>query len=99
MKTEPTVIRAPVKIRKRKRAGSWRTFERRYKPIEGPDGSFQRDHRTIGDETDARFVWTIVEAEGRLYVVPGFATVNYVSRVLCENPWSDIEFECPGYIW
>ena len=96
---QPTVIQAPVKINKRSRAGSWKTFDRRYKPILGPDGSYERHYSTIGSEMDSRFVWTLVDCDRKLYVVPGFATVNYMARILCENPWSDLEFDSPGYLY
>jgi hypothetical protein len=96
---QPKVIKAPIRIRKRSRAGGYFVFERRYKPISAPDGSIIRDHGTIGSDVDPRYVWTVVDCEGKLYIVPGFATVNYVGRVLCDRPYSETEFECPGYKW
>lgn len=87
-------------VKRRTRAGTWSVFERRYKPIEGADGSIQRhwnDPEILA--ADIRYVWTIVEAEGKFYVVPGFHTVNYHARVLCAEPWCDVEYMNPGYLW
>ena len=91
----------PVKVKPRKRAGSWDSFAERYEPIPAQDGAMCR-HYTDGEvrAADDRLVWTVVDGDnGNTYVVPGFATVNYVARVLCKRPWSDVEFSNPGYVW
>jgi hypothetical protein len=97
----------PVVVKPRKRAGSYESFIRRYLPLE-EQGDLIRDWRNSeilaafdrGRENGHRFVWSLVEGEsGRCYLVPGFATVNYLGRVLCSYPWSDIEEMNPGYAW
>lgn len=85
----------------RKRAGTYATFDRRYKPILLDDGSLMRDWRDPKVlVADPRFIWTVVEGDtGTLYLVPGFASVNYIGRVLCEVPWPDEEELAPGYVY
>lgn len=90
----------------RSRAGTYSTFVRRYQPVEGGDGGITRpwdDPQVLAafDRIEGyRLVWTIVDGEGgRTYLVPGFATVNYVARVLCTKPWPDEEMHNPGYAW
>lgn len=81
----------------RTRPGLWETFEKRYQPIEADDGSICRHWIDIPDDTDERNVWTVVDCDGRLYLTPGYASVNYMGRVLCANPWPDEEISLPGY--
>lgn len=88
----------------RSRAGTYATFERRYGPIAQDDGSILRrwdDPRiTKAFDEDYHYVWTVVEGDsGRLYLVPGFATINYIARVLCERPWPESEELAPGYVY
>lgn len=83
------------------RAGTYATFDRRYKPIPLPDHSICRDwYDPIFKNADEHLVWTIVQGDtGRLYLTPGYATVNYIARVLCEKPWPDDEITKPGYVY
>jgi hypothetical protein len=87
------------------RAGTYNTFERRYGPIPLPDDSLLRDYRDpeilqAFDEKRFNYVWTVVEGDtGKLYLVPGFTTVNYLGRVLCERPWPEEEVGKPGYVY
>ena len=81
-------------------ARSWFTFERRYKPISGADGVILRNW----DDPDVqaaeeRFIWTVVDCDGRCYLTLGFATVNYLGRVLCAVPWPREEFTDTGYLY
>lgn len=89
-------MNAQVQVKPRTRAGSWAQFERRYGPIDGPDGTPMRGHGEIGDAPE-RCVWTVVDCDGVLYVLPGFHTVNYMGRIVTEREWSDAEFDNPGY--
>jgi len=89
---------APV-VKPRTKAGSFASFERRYQPVLSADKVFLRDWQNIPKETDAHFVWTAVDCDGRLYLVPGFATVNYFARVLCAVPWGESEERNPGYVY
>jgi hypothetical protein len=90
----------------RRRAGTYATFERRFLPIDGPDGSIVRnwddpDILKAFDEGRFQYVWTIVEGDSgdRMYLVPGFSTVNYFARVLCAKPWAVGDEYQPGYVW
>lgn len=85
-------------VRPRIRAGSYDTFDRRYRPVMTPEDGIMRDWADPAIRAaDERKVWTVVDCDGVLYLTPGFATVNYFARVLCEVPWSDAEFANPGY--
>jgi len=89
----------PVTVKPRSRAGSWNSFESRYQPI--PIDSNGELIRHYADSkvkaADERNVWTVVDVDGVLYVVAGYATVNYMGRILTRNKWSDIEQMNPGY--
>ena len=80
-------------VKPRHRVGSWASFERRYQPIASNtiDDTVLRDWREIPAETDIHLVWTVLDCDGRLCIVPGFASVNYFARIICTNPWPDIE--------
>jgi hypothetical protein len=84
-------------IKQRSRCGSWRTFERRFKPIDGPDGATYWRHEQLPEGIDARHVWTIVDCDGRLYVSPGFRFVNRIDYVVCAKPWNDEDERQPDY--
>lgn len=64
-------------------------FDATYKPIAGPDGSEWREHREIPEGTPAEKVWTVVDGDDRQYIMPGYHMVNYVARVVTEEPWKD----------
>lgn len=87
--------KSPVK--RRTRAGSWRTFERRFQPITGPDGATYWAREQLPRDVDARLVWTIVDCDGKLYVSPGFRLVNRVDYVLCRLPWTADDERQPDY--
>lgn len=85
----------------RSRAGSYSTFEKRYKPIEveDSDGLLLREYQEIPLGTSERYVWTVVEAEGRMYLIAGRHLVNRIGYVLCEVPYTDDEEDSPGYVF
>lgn len=90
----------PVTVKPRRRAGSWSTFDRRYEPIDTTEGSVLRDwDDPLVQAADERNVWTVLDCDGRLYVSPGFATVNYMGRIVTRHQWSDIESCNPGYCY
>src|SRR6478735_5152653 len=64
-------------------------FDETYEPIPGPDGSDWREHYEIPDGTPVERVWTVVDADDGQYVMPGYHMVNYVARIVTENPWTD----------
>lgn len=91
-----------VPVKARRRAGSSDTFERRYEPVmvEGAHGSYNREwDDPLVQAAPDRHIWTLVDCDGALYVVPGIATVNYIARIVTRNAWSDVEFSNPGYLW
>lgn len=83
----------------RKRAALYSTFEKRYEPLETEDGSILRNWQDIPDGTDEHYVWTVTDCDGTLYLSPGYASVNYMGRVLCAKPWPEEEFALPGYYY
>lgn len=90
----------PTTVKPRTRAGSWDTFERRYGPIPTVQGSDMRpwdDPEILA--ADPALVWSVVDCDGRLYVVPAFATVNYIGRILCARPWNESEYFNSGYVY
>ena len=94
----PEPLRPSAKPRPiRTRCGSWRTFERRFQPIDSPDGTVWWSYGQLPKEVDPRLVWTILDCEGHLYVSPGFRFVNRVDYVLCAVPWSDDDERQPDY--
>ena len=86
-------------VKPRTRAGTYSVFERRYGPIDAPNGQVMREWNDIPPDTDARYIWTVIDCDGNLYLVPGYATVNYFARVLCERPWPDGEANNSGYLY
>lgn len=86
-----------IAFKLRKRCGSWRTFERRFRPLDGPDGAPYWPREKLPKDVDGRLVWTILDCDGRLYVSPGFHFVNRIDYVLCEVPWTDEDVQQPDY--
>ena len=85
----------PNKIRTR--SGSWRTFERRFQPIDSPDGTVWWTAEQLPQNVDPHLVWTIVEGDKYLWLRPGFRFVNRVDYVLCAVPWTDDDVQQPDY--
>lgn len=90
-------IEAVVAFTARKRTGSWSTFERRFQPINGPEGAPYWHRDQLPNDIDERLVWTIVDCDGRLYVTPGFRLVNRIDYVFCRLPWSEEDQHQPDY--
>lgn len=84
----------------RTRCGSWRTFERRFRPIYGPAGATYWHREQLPKPLDIRHVWTIVDGgNGKLYVSPGLRFVNRVDYVYCAVPWTDDDERQPDYVY
>jgi hypothetical protein len=79
------------------RCGTWRIFERRFRPIDSPDGSLCWHHEQLPADVHPTRVWTILDADGKLYVAPGFHHVNRIGYVLCAVPWTADDLHRPGY--
>lgn len=88
----------PVKVPHRTRAGSFSSFQKRYDPKVNEDGSFLFEYNEVKG-LDERYVWTVLEAEGKLYLSPGFRIVNRIAYVIGQKPWGSIETFCPGYLY
>jgi hypothetical protein len=97
MNPEPSLSTSKRRIMQRTRCGSWRTFERRFQPIDSPDETVWWRREQLPDCIDPRLVWTIVDEDGRLYVRPGFRFVNRIDYVLCALPWTDDDLQQPDY--
>lgn len=74
-------------------------FENKHKPIEnhlGDEGTYLFE--TYGQEVDfvsnqdENIVWTLVEVDGKLYIVPGFQYVNRLNYLITEIPWTEDMF-------
>lgn len=99
LKGHPTTSRAASNspARRRTRCGSWRTFERRFGPIDSPDGNVYWSREQLPSGIDEHRVWTIVDGDGKLYVTPGYRLVNRIGYVVCERPWCDDDMHQPDY--
>lgn len=75
-------------------------FEEKYNPIIKDDNSISWE--TCGDDLlvvqshPNNKIWTCVESEGDLYLIPGLHWVNRLFYVICNNEWID-EYETVKY--
>ena len=78
---------------KRTRAGSWNSFERRFRPIIRDDGSllWGRSEMPPTRLIDWREWWTVIDSDGRLYLAAGYHFVNRLGYLRCEVPWTDAD--------
>jgi hypothetical protein len=90
-------VETVIAFKPRTRCGSWRTFERRFRPMNGPDGALTWRFEQLPKDAGPHRVWTIVDCEGHLYVSPGYRVVNRIDYVLCEVPWTDEDTRQPDY--
>ena len=90
-------VETVIAFKPRTRCGSWRTFERRFRPMNGPDGSRYWCRDQLPQNVDERLVWTIVDCDGQLHVSPGYRFVNRIDYVLCKVPWTDEDTRQPDY--
>lgn len=97
MTTEPPLSSPDRHPTQQTRCGSWRSFERRFQPIDSPDETIWWRREQLPDGIDPHLVWTIVDEGGRLYVRPGFRFVNRIDYVLCAMPWTDDDLQQPDY--
>ena len=85
----------PVPLRRR--AGSWRSFVRRFQPLEAPDGDQFHMIGTLPAPVDPRHWWTLVDCDGTLYLTPGLRLVNRLGYLRCARPRSDDDMRQPDY--
>lgn len=87
------------KFKQRTRCGSWPTFERRFQPIEQSDGRLGWEREELPADVDPHLVWTVVDAEGKLYVTPGIRFVDRLYYIQCAMPWSADDQRQPPYLY
>ncbi len=92
-------VEAVIAFRPRTRMGSWTTFERRFDPMPAPDHDYLWVIGTVTENADYRYWWTVLDCEGRLSLSPGFRFVNRFAFVRCAKPWTDVDFQQPGYLY
>ena len=90
-------VEAVVAFRLRKRVGSWSTFERRFGPLPAPNHDYLWDVGAVQKDADFRYWWTVLDCEGRLSLSPGARFVDRFAFVRCAKPWTDVDFQQPGY--
>lgn len=95
--TDSPIHRPQSHRRQRYRCGSWATFERCFKPIDGPDGATYWRWDQLPKPLDINHVWTIVDCDGKLNVSPGPRTVNRIGYVYCQTAWTDDDERQPDY--
>ncbi len=83
--------------KQRTRCGSWRTFERRFRPLPAPDHGVLWEAAQVPRDADYRFWWTVIDCDGRLLVSPGFRFVNRFAFIRCAQPWQDDDEGQPDY--
>lgn len=81
----------------RTRIGQWRTFERRFDPVDAPHGSLLHEAEDLPKAVDEHLVWTVVDCDGRLYATPGYRFVNRLGYLVCTRPWDDDDQRQPDY--
>jgi hypothetical protein len=79
-----------IKVR-RQHSKRWATFERRFHPLPAPGHDVLWEAAEIPTSPDARYWWTVLDCDGRLYVVPGFWFVNRFAYVRCAKPWTEAD--------
>jgi hypothetical protein len=90
-------VETVIAFKLRTRRGSWRTFARRFRPIDGSEGSLCWRLKQLPQNVDPRRVWTIADCDGQLFVRPGYRFVNRVGYVFCQVPWTDEDRLQPDY--
>jgi hypothetical protein len=90
-------VETVIAFKLRTGCGSWRTFARRFRPIDGPEGALCWRFKQLPKDAEPRRVWTIADCDGQLHVRPGYRFVNRIGYVLCEVPWTDEDTLQPDY--
>ena len=70
-------------VNQRTRISSWRTFERRFQPIDREPGTVWWEHEHRRASIDEHFVWTIVLKARLRY------DANRLMYLVCAMPWTD----------
>jgi hypothetical protein len=67
-------------------------YYERFAPIEGPDGSDIWEHRYVQTKPTSH-IWSVVEVDGDLFVIPGWHVVNVIGFNVTEQPWTHDNIE------
>ena len=79
-------------------------FIEKYRPLknhlveDAPFGGYM--YETVGKEIDYILplrnkdtVWTVIEDDGYMYIIPGYHWINRIGYILTEVPWSNFNIE------
>ena len=83
------------------RAKSYKTFEKKFQPVIREDGgclfeTYGTDLQRIIN-TDPHHVWTLLDCDGKLYLVNGYHIVNRLNYVITSQPWGEGEQHTYAY--
>jgi hypothetical protein len=67
----------------------WAVFEQKFEPLPAPHHDYLWETHQVPKDADGRYWWTVIDCDGRLYLVPGFRFVNRFAYVRCANPWNE----------
>jgi hypothetical protein len=67
-------------------------YDDKYGPIMGPEDSTIWEYKDVKTKP-TEHVWSVVEVEGDLYVIPGWHVVNMVGYNVTEQPWEHDNIE------
>jgi hypothetical protein len=65
---------------------TYKTWSRTFVPIQ-----IEHTHPHIDPDVPENHAWTIVEAEGKRYLMPGRHRVNRVGFAICKNEWDNAD--------
>lgn len=74
-------------------------FYDQYQPIDNVIGDEGFLFETYGqdlefvEKQEKNKVWTLVEVDGILYLIPGFHVVNRLNYIITKQPWTDETIE------
>ena len=61
-------------------------FYERFAVIPGPEGSDMYEHAdTLGFHRQQ--VWSVLDVDGELYAIPGYAVINVIGYNVTAHPW------------
>lgn len=63
-------------------------FDAMFTPVPDENGEEVRPFDT-GLDRESRHLWTVVDADGALYVATGWHFVNRVGYLITEEPWTE----------
>lgn len=75
------------------RRDDYTVFTEKFCPVEqSPDNflfeTYGEDYEIVKN-TDPNYIWTVMDCDGKLYIVPGWHWVNRMNYFITKNPWSE----------